>query len=294
MKKMLASTAILSLAGVLPALTADIGSPPVIYPPIVGEPVYHETPAVSVASGWYLRGDAGFGWNRLRGASYATTTGTANFTTAKLKSSFSAGLGVGYKFNQRFRSDLTLDYLAKTKFEGSTGPGGPCTISGVGVVAAPDCVSKDVASYTAWSLLANAYVDLFTYGRVTGYAGAGLGMTYIDWNKLENTECQASTGICNNTSIDHVGQHGWRATAALMAGASVKITCALAADVNYRYRFISGGGMFKYNSTGTTGPGVTEAIHSHEGRAGLRYSFGGCADSYIPPYEPPALPPVYK
>ncbi|WP_162653042.1 outer membrane protein [Lentilitoribacter sp. Alg239-R112] len=282
MKKMLASTAILSLAGLTSALAADIGSPPVVYPPVIEEPVYH-APEVHASSGWYLRGDAGYGWNRLRGITYSVSGGTNDFTTSKLKRSFSVGAGVGYQFNKRFRSDLTLDYITNTKFTGSTvgscGVGNPCT-------------STDLASYTAWSLLANAYVDLFTYGRVTAYAGAGLGATYIDWGDLRNTSCLTATPTTCDPTITHAGAYGWRATAALMAGASIKITCGLAADVNYRYRYMAGGRMFGYSTGG--GPGFTKAIHTHEGRAGLRYSFGGCADTYIPPYEPPTLPPVYK
>lgn len=290
MKKMLASTAILSLAGVLPALTADIGSPPVIYPPVFEEPVYH-APKVQASSGWYLRGDAGFAVHRLRGITYATGTaaGTseASFTDRNLKSSFSVGAGVGYQINERFRSDLTLDYLASAKFSGATV--GAC---GVGGNVLLNCTSTDRASFTAWSLLANAYVDLFTYGRVTAYVGAGLGATYVDWSGLKNTSCLTATPTTCDPTYTHAGGYGWAATAALMAGASVKITCGLAADVNYRYRYIAGGRMF--GIAAGAGPGYTKGMHSHEGRAGLRYSFGGCADAYIPPYDPPTLPPVYK
>lgn len=286
MKKMLASTAILTLAGVLPALTADIGSPPVVYPPVFEEPVYH-APEVQASSGWYLRGDAGFAAHRLRGISYAVNGGEKSFADKNLKSSFSVGAGVGYEFNKRFRSDLTLDYLAKSKFTGST-------IGGCGSVGnrVDDCTSTDRASFTAWSLLANAYVDLFTYGRVTGYVGAGLGATYVDWSGLVNTSCLTAAPTTCDPTITHASGYGWAATAALMAGASIKLNCALAADVNYRYRYIGGGRMFGYATGG--GPGYTEGMHSHEGRAGLRYSFGGCQDNYIPPYDPPTLPPVYK
>ncbi|MEW7008106.1 outer membrane protein [Lentilitoribacter sp. EG35] len=287
MKKMLASTAILSLAGLTSALAADIGSPPVVYPPVINEPL---RPAIEVSSssGWYLRGDLGFNYNHLSGIeAYPAGNGTNTFTKAKLKSSFSVGAGVGYRISNRVRTDLTLDYLTRSKFVGATV--GSC---GVGA----NCTSTDLASFTAWSLLANAYVDLFTYGRVTAYAGAGLGATYINWEDLKNTACLTATPTTCDATVTHRGASGWRATAALMAGASVKINCALAADVGYRYRYMAGGSMFGRAVTGgtATGPGVNKAIHSHEGRAGLRYSFGGCSDTYIPPYEPPTLPPVYK
>lgn len=290
MKNLVITAAALSVVAPLSAQAADVSTPPVVYAPEVSAPVQHEV--TSTATGWYLRGDVGYSYNKLRGATYATSTGEASFTTVDLDESFTAGVGVGYQINSRLRADLTLDYMTKTDFTGSTGPGGPCNINGV-VVAAPDCVSRDLASFTAWSLLANAYVDLFTYGRVTGYVGAGLGATYINWSTLHNTECQDSTGTCDDNSIDHAGAFGWRATAALMAGASVKINCAMSADLGYRYRYIHGGRMFQYNRIGRTGPGFHKAIHSHEGRAGLRYALGGC-ETPIPPYEPPELPPVYK
>lgn len=282
MKKMLASTTILSLAGLLPALAADIGSPPVVYPPIIEEPVYQET-STHVSSGWYLRGDAGYGANKLRGITYATNGGSNVFNTFKLKNSLSVGGGVGYQISNRVRADLTLDYLSKADFHGSTI--GAC---GVGT----HCTSRDTASYTAWSLLANAYVDLFTYGRVTGYVGAGLGATRIKWGDLSNTACLTASHTTCDAAVIHGGSSSWRATGALMAGASVKINCALAADVNYRYRYVAGGRMFEL--AGGAGPGDTKALHSHEGRVGLRYSLGGCGNTHIPPYEPPALPPVYK
>lgn len=297
MKLIALCAALLSATSLTSVFAADMGHPPIIYPPVIQEPVMHHGKMMyhdkmyMASQGWYLRGDVGYAHYDLRGIDYSTSGGTSTFTTVKLKDSFSTGAGIGYRVNQYFRSDLTLDYMFKSSFDGTTGPGGPCTINSV-TVAAPNCVSEDSSSFQAWSLMANAYVDLFTYGRVTAYAGAGLGATYVKWDTLHNTECNSLTGVCNATSIDHEGAHGWRATAALMAGASVKINCAWAADVNYRYRYINGGKMFEYSHVGTTGPGYTKTIHSHEARAGLRYSFGGCHQP--PVYEPPMEPPVYK
>lgn len=283
MKKIVITAATVSLLATMSATAADISTAPVYYPPEM-KPVHHE---VKAASGWYIRGDVGYGINRLRSVDYTAGGSTNIFTSAKLKSSFSAGVGIGYQVTSRIRSDLTVDYLSKADFTGST-------VGGCGVGAGPgfaDCTSTDSSSYSALSLMANAYVDLFTYGRVTGYVGAGLGATYINWEQLNNTAClTANSAVCDPTVI-HGGAAGWRATAALMAGASIKLNCALSADLGYRYRAMAGGRMFQI-ALGA-GPGRTTSIHSHEGRAGLRYSFGGCQD-VIPPYEPPVLPPVYK
>ena len=49
-------------------------------------------------------------------------------------------------------------------------------------------------------------------------------------------------------------------------------------------RHVLAGDMFGYNAN--SGPGRDEGIYLHEARAGLRYSFGGCAEAYVPPAEP--------
>lgn len=88
------------------------------------QPVYVDAPevAVSEASGWYLRGDLGYSFNKLRGARFfqGGNATDANFTTASIKDSFWLGGGVGYQINNYLRSDLTFDYLFDADFKGST------------------------------------------------------------------------------------------------------------------------------------------------------------------------------
>ncbi len=258
------------------ALAAD-ALPPIIDAPYVEPPVYQE---VSSSSGWYLRGDVGYAWNQSRGVDFfqgGSASAYVPFTSAKLRGSYSVGGGVGYKTSGRMRFDATLDYFGKTKFRGSTS----------GTCGGNPCTSSDTSDFTAFSLLANAYVDVYTAGRFSFYAGAGLGGTRVKWNGLDNTICDG--GTC--TTTHHGGDANWRFTYALMAGTTIKINCALDADVGYRYRNVRGGKMFNYVSNG--GPGYDRGFHSHEVRGGLRYTFGGCD---APPIEPPVYtpPPVYK
>ena len=78
-----------------------------------------------------------------------------------------------------------------------------------------------------------------------------------------------------------------------MAGASYCLTNNLKLDVGYRYSRIGQGRMFHYANNG--GPGFDRGFHIHEGRAGLRYQFGGANSCAEPePYVPPVEPPVYK
>lgn len=276
MKGILSGVVAVLLSGTA-AIAADIYQPPV--EPIVEQPV-----EVIQTSGWYLRGDVGYAWNNLRGANFyqgGPGGSIAEFATAEIDDSWVAGVGVGYQFNNYLRTDVTLDYWGGGDFAGST-------FGGCGSVVGP-CVSTDVSSVSAWSLMANAYVDIGTYGAFTPYVGAGVGATHVKWDKLRNTSCSISNpGACDPTT-EHEGESKWRFTYALMAGTAIDLTCNLKADVGYRFRQVDDGNMFGYANGG--GPGYDEGFYIHEARAGLRYSFGNVCEV---PYEPPPEPIVYK
>ncbi len=56
---------------------------------------------------------------------------------------------------------------------------------------------------TAYSLLANAYVDIGTYGIFTPYVGGGLGGTYVKWSNLKNTSCSDADPDSCDESVSH-------------------------------------------------------------------------------------------
>lgn len=274
-------TLILSLTAVLlsgtAAFSADVYQPEPM-PPVI------EAPEVTVGgtSGWYLRGDVGYSFNKLRGANFfqGSNATMADFATVSLKDSFSLGAGVGYQVNNYLRTDLTFDYMFKSDFKGSTR-------GGCGVSTA--CTSTDLTSMRAYTLMANAYVDLGTYGYFTPYVGAGIGGAHVKWSDLQNTSCADSGAGCDPT-VTHGGKGSWRFAYQLMAGATIDVTCNVKADAGYRYRRIEGGDMFGYNLNG--GPGYDKGIESHELRVGARYVFTDCAQPVA--YEPPPQPMVYK
>ncbi|MDL2409067.1 porin family protein [Rhizobium calliandrae] len=279
MKTLIGAAAVL-LVGTS-AFSADLYTPPPAAPEVVSQ-----------SSGWYLRGDVGYVFTDLRGANYfqGSNSNMHDFDSASLDDTWSLGGGVGYQVNNYLRTDVTLDYLFKSDFHGSTS--GDCGGCGPGFTAVP-ATSHDVASLTAYSLLANAYVDIGTYGIFTPYVGGGLGGTYVKWDKLKNTSCSDDNpGSCDET-VTHNGRGGWRFTYALMAGTSIDLSCNLKADVGYRYRHIEGGDMFGFAENG--GPGYDKGLNLHEARIGARYTFGGCQTaSYMPPAEIPPQPAVYK
>lgn len=264
-----------SVAGLaLPAFAADPYYPPVAEtpPPAVYQDVSY--------GGWYLRGDVDYHWSKFRGADYiryGAPGEEGSFDSGKLKGALSLGAGVGYQINNHFRTDVTGDYWFKSDFDGSTtGVCGPLDLP---------CTSSDTSSYEALLLLANAYVDLGTWHKITPYVGAGIGGAWVKWDTLRNVD--------DNGETEHEGSKGWRFAYAVMAGASYCLTDNAKFDLGYRYSRIEGGKMFEYANN--AGPGWDRGIDAHEVRGGLRYQFGksDCApkEAYVP-YEPE--PVVYK
>jgi opacity protein-like surface antigen len=252
------------------------------------QPAYVEAPEVAVAeaSGWYLRGDLGYNFNKLRGAKFfqGSNADEAEFSTSSIKDSFWVGGGVGYQVNSYLRTDLTFDYMLKSDFRGSTVGGG----AGFGACAVA-CTSEDLSTLRAYTLMANAYIDLGTYAYFTPYVGGGIGGSYVKWDKLRNTSCADDGSGCDDT-VEHGGKGSWRFAYQLMAGASIDVTCNVKADLGYRFRHTMGGDMFGYASNG--GPGYDKGFYSHSVHAGARYVFGGCETPVA--YEPPVELPVYK
>ena len=264
-----------------PAFAADIYEPPIVEaPPIYNEPI-HVEPSYG---GWYLRGDIDYHFSTFRGGNYityGTPGGLGAFDFGNLRGAFSGGVGVGYKMNRWFRADLTADYFFRSTFTGQTS--GVCPGGGA-------CTSVDTSAYSAIVAMANVYVDLGTWHKVTPYVGAGFGGARIKWDDLRNT--------VGGTTTTHTGVTSWRFAWALMAGASYCINRNWAVDAGYRFMRISGGRMFEYAPE--AGPGFDLGFNVHEARAGLRYQFGGgntgCGkkQEFIP-YEPePIQPIVYK
>jgi len=238
--------------------------------------------------GWYLRKDISYDFMSTDGVNYrAGNDRNAKFNDVELDDTWNMGVGVGYQFNDYFRVDKTFDYLFSSDFRGSTKGGNANDGSACDV----KCKSTDVASFQAFSVMANAYVDIYHWGVFTPYVGAGLGATYVDWGKLKNTACATDGSGCDNVS--HKGKDSWRFTYGLMVGTSIDINCQWKADVGYRYRNVDGGPMFGRKFNG--GPGHDDGIDIHEVRSGIRYSFGdSCQTAYLPPAELPAEQPVFK
>jgi opacity protein-like surface antigen len=105
-----------------------------------------------------LRGDIGFSnqrvdrLNNALDAGLTTQSQSLNFNTAGI-----FGLGVGYKFNNWFRADVTGEYRGNSQFFGKD------NITYVGGVG----TDTYHATKSEWVVLANAYVDLGTWWCIT-------------------------------------------------------------------------------------------------------------------------------
>lgn len=285
MKRILA-LASLALALSSQAFAADLYQPD----PVVEAPAAE--PVVAGASGWYLRGDMSYDFMNLRGVNFqqGVNRENASFRKADLSNTGNIGVGVGYQLNDYIRFDKTFDYMFSANFRGSTtGQGGD-----TGSVCDDGCKSRDRASLTAYSIMANAYVDIAHYGVLTPYVGVGLGATHVKWDGLKNTSCSTTNPSDCDDTVTHKGRESWRFTYGLMAGTAIDINCKLKADIGYRYRHVSDGPMFGRKLNG--GPGRDDGFDIHEARAGLRYSFGddNCQQAYLPPADMPQPQAVYK
>ena len=168
-------------------------------PEIDREPVLTATEFVS---GWYLRGDLGYRYNRI-----GSIEGPAAITDTRMDNVFAVGGGVGYKYDW-LRADATLDYGLRARAHGDAG-----SVSSV--------YSAKIDAVTA---LANVYLDLGNWAGFTPYIGAGAGAS-----RLNVTEFR------NGTAAAFPPTDTWRFSWAWMAGASYQFMPNLALDVGYRH-----------------------------------------------------------
>lgn len=234
---------------------------PVEYPPIIEAPEPMPLPAVG---GWYLRGDIGYKYYQAPEASFDVPWGSignnGNLGDEKLLGAADFGVGVGYKFNDYLRSDLTLDYETPAKFKGSV----YCDAAPCGAVGTWNATES--AKITAYSALANVYADLGDFNGLKPYIGAGAGASYLRTSDVK------SGGKDTNTGAYPKGEGKWNFAWALMAGVEYPINERLSLDLGYRYLNL---GDAKTGSIEDGSGNLTrvnyENIQAHEVRVGLRY-----------------------
>ncbi|MRN67639.1 outer membrane protein [Brucella sp. 10RB9213] len=257
---------------------------------IVQEPVFEPLPQPALA-GWYLRGDIGYNfksktggkwdfWNQFE-EPYRGVDDTFNYDDFSLKGGASYGVGVGYRFNDMLRTDLTLDYF-RASINGRTNCPSYVKSSHHLNPVEDNCHYEDNSKASVWTAMANAYVDLPHVGPLTPYLGAGIGAAYVKYDTWKTSE------ICPTCTLqsDKDGFDSWRFAMALMAGVSYDLTDQLKLDLGYRYLRVNGGNAYGYDEqdrqsinqygqgAGADGPQAKDnGFNIHTVRAGLRYEF---------------------
>jgi opacity protein-like surface antigen len=261
------------------AFAADM---PSIMPP---PPMYAPAP-VEEFGGWYLRGDIGMTNQSVSSLTLATTAFPAGFQTTGMgfDSSTSYGLGVGYRFNNWFRGDVTGEYRGKANFHGSQYTTLNSSFAGF---AGVDNYS---ASKSEWVAMANAYVDLGTWWCVTPFIGAGVGMARNTISGFRDDGVSLFTGFGTSPSSTFAADGSkWNFAWALHAGLAYKVSPGLTVELAYRYMNLGDGVTGPTNSfdgvTVVNGSGfVFKDITSHDVKLGVRWDL-----SSPPVYAPPLV-----
>jgi len=149
--------------------------------PIAPPPAYAPPPPADFG-GWYLRGDIGFSNQNVKNIQKSDNP---VLTSLNETTTFDTGgifdVGVGYRFNSWFRTDLTAQYRGKSNFKGTD----VFTAQAYGL----NYNGQDNynASKSELLFLANAYVDLGTWWCITPFVGAGVGASRVSISGFTDT-----------------------------------------------------------------------------------------------------------
>ena len=264
-----------TVAQVPVAHAADMPGLPPVYPPPIEE--------YASASGWYLRGDIGMTNQQFRGLHqrlYDVAGTTVEAVGMGWDSATFFGLGIGYKFNDWFRADITGEYRGKANFHGSDN----VTFNG------GRGVDNYSGSKSEWVFLGNAYVDLGTWWCVTPYVGVGIGGAKVNIIGFRDDGFNDVGGLSVSTTYA-ADASKFNFAWALHAGLTYKVTQSMSIDLGYRYLDMGNA------TTGATrafdgsfvngGPFTFNHITSHDLKLGVRWMLE-------PPPQPVSLPPLMR
>jgi opacity protein-like surface antigen len=234
-----ASAVTLTLVGAGHAADVSTLPPPVSISPR-SWPAPDYAPRNIFMSGWYVRADVGQRWDSLTSADAAP--GFVNPTDSSSSNGAMYGLGAGFG-SKWIRGDLTVDYAAPQKYQGT--------------FASPGDVTAKIQTSSA---LLNIYADLGTWHRLTPYIGAGIGAARITVSDFENAVLPP---LSNSPAHSQ-----WNLAWAAMAGTAFAISRNLQIDLGYRY--LNFGNV--QTSDGPGGHMTFRNVAAQEVRVGLRWS----------------------
>jgi opacity protein-like surface antigen len=258
----MAGAAALALAPAL-ATAADMPMPPA------------PMPVVEEFGGWYLRGDIGISSQRVkRLESPAPGFDTAPVVTKGFDSAGIYDLGIGYKFNNWLRVDVTGEYRAAATFNATQ------TFTCAVGAGCPNGIGSDqyIGNKSEWLFLANAYLDLGTWNSITPFIGAGVGFDRLTiGNFTDFSVVNGALGVSGDSSK-------WNFAWALYAGLGYQITPNCTFELSYRYLNLGNGSTKDLvsafdGSNSVVNPIQFKNVYSNDIRIGLRWML---ADNFMP------------
>jgi opacity protein-like surface antigen len=246
------------------AFAADMISAPPPPPPMLAP-----APApVEIGSGFYLRGDVGVGIHNSSQIDTLPPIVGLRTLDSSIDSAIFVGVGAGYQFNSFLRADVTGDYRFHAHHRHVDVFAGPPVNSNL--------IKGTIGGFVG---LANVYVDLGTWHRITPFLGVGIGFATLTMGKT--TDFQLTTGgTVGGTGPSKTQTNlAW----AIHAGLGYELTSNLKAEVAYRYLNM---GSVEGSDVVCTGacPFRTRIknLDSHDVKFGLRYLFADAPAPYMP------------
>jgi opacity protein-like surface antigen len=247
------------------ALAAVIGSS--AFAADMPAPVYQPIPVRSFG-GWYLRGDIGMTNQRVKSLDNVLFAGAPSLVhhDKDFDSGMLFGLGIGYKYNNWLRFDVTGEYRGKTNF--------------VGMDTWFDGVNTRFNTYSArkseWLFLTNAYIDLGTWWSVTPFVGAGIGMSR---NTISNFR-DAGIDPWNSPTLGYADSASkWNFAWAVHAGLAYELSPGVTFEFAYRYLNLGdgqSGDIRTYDGINNIyNPMEFKDITSHDFKFGVRWMMDG-------------------
>jgi opacity protein-like surface antigen len=231
----------------------------------------------TISSGIYLRGDVGVGYQQIDKYEQANVRadGGSFFGATDQNTTFFAGVGIGYRFNNWFRVDGTFEYRGggsigvNDRIDYTNGVGNPGILT--------NTYKGNLSSMVA---LFNAYVDLGTWNCLTPYIGAGIGVAS---NRITGLTDQGANWVDTTTAIIQptlgTASSGTKTGVAwaLMAGVGYEVNKNLTLEVGYRYLNLGdaqSGPIRNAFLNDTYAPLKVKSLDSHDIKIGMRWNFG--------------------
>jgi len=216
-----------------------------------------------VLKGWYLRGDIGYSnqeVDSLDNALYATydsvDTVYADFDGAPF-----LDFGIGYRWNNWFRTDVIGSYRSKSDFDG-------LDIAVIGPDIIPD---NYTAKKSEWLAMVNGYIDLGSWHGISPFVGAGVGAANVKISDFTDV------GVTVDSVAFGADHDEWNFAWAVHAGVGWEITPAFTVELAYRYLDMGdaeSGDLVTYDGINNVdNPMIFEDITSHDIKLGARYAF---------------------